>query len=51
MKELVMNKVVALLMMVLGLVSIIPEHDITVCVLVSMFAVPLFFAKENWIDI
>ena len=43
------NKVSAIALLVLGSVPIFMEHDATAFVLMSCFAVPMFFTKDNWI--
>ena len=47
--ELVRNKLYALLLIACTLPVIFMEGDATATVFVSMIAVPMFFAKENWI--
>lgn len=41
------NKLCACLLLLCGLVPMIIDHDATAFVFFSMFAVPLFFAKDN----
>lgn len=48
-KELLKNKVYAVLLIVLGSVSILIEYDATAFILTLLMGIPLFFAKENWI--
>lgn len=43
------NKIYALLLIGCTLPVIFLEGDATATVFVGMFAVPMFFAKENWI--
>ena len=43
------NKIYAVLLITLGLVSVALDGDATALVFMSMFAVPMFFAKEQWI--
>lgn len=43
------NKVYATILMAAGLVPVFLMKDLTVLVFVSIFAIPMFFAKENWI--
>lgn len=43
------NKVFAILMLILGYMPVIIIDDCTALVIISLFAVPLFFARENWI--
>ena len=47
--ELLKNKIIAAALVILGLLSFLLTVDLTILITVSMFAVPLFFAKENWI--
>lgn len=39
----------AIAMLGCGYVGVLIENDATALVFLAMFAVPLFFAKENWI--
>ena len=48
-KELLKNKLYALILILIGLVPILIERDGTVFILTLMIGLPLFFAKENWI--
>lgn len=43
------NKLSAIAMLGCGYVGVLIENDATALVFLAMFAVPLFFAKENWI--
>lgn len=43
------NKIYALLMLSLGLVSTALTKDATVMVLMTVIAVPMFFSKREWI--
>lgn len=43
------NKVYATILMAAGLVPVFLMKDLTVLVFLGCFAVPMFFAKENWI--
>ncbi len=44
------NKIYAILFEVLGLISVpLGDGDITALIFLQIFAIPLFFAKENWI--
>lgn len=43
------NKLLALAMLVLGALTIPLENDLTAFILIAMFAIPAFFAKENWV--
>lgn len=43
------NKVVSVILLIASLPVVILELDITCLVLMSMVAVPLFFAKSNYI--
>jgi hypothetical protein len=44
------NKIHALILILIGLVPIWLDNDATAFVFLLIFAVPLFFAKENWIE-
>lgn len=50
-KELIKNKVVAILLILLGLASMRIDNDATVLVFLTAVAFILFFSKENVIDI
>lgn len=43
------NKLYAIALLVCGSLGVAMENDATALVLFGMIAVPLFFAKENWI--
>lgn len=43
------NKVYAIGLEIIGIISVFPEKDITALIFIQMFALPLFFAKENYI--
>lgn len=43
------NKLSAITLLGCGYMSVLIENDATAFVFMAMFAVPLFFAKENWI--
>ena len=48
-RELLKNKLYALILIGIGWLSIIPERDGTFLVFALMFGLPLFFSKENWV--
>ena len=48
-KETIKNKIYALVLIGIGVLSIFPENDATACMFFCIIGVPLFFAKENWI--
>lgn len=48
-RELIRNKIYAVLMVLASLPVVILEKDGTVLLLSLFFGVPMFFAKENWI--
>ena len=48
-RELIRNKIYAVLMVLASLPVVILERDGTVLLLSLFFGVPMFFAKENWI--
>lgn len=50
-KELIKNKVAAILLILLGFVSMRIENDATGLVFLTLMAFMLFFSKENFIDI
>lgn len=50
-KELIKNKVAAILLILLGLASMRIDNDATVLVFLTVVAVVLFFSRENVIDI
>lgn len=47
-RELIRNKIYAVLMVLASLPVVILERDGTVLLLSLFFGVPMFFAKENW---
>ena len=47
--ELIRNKLYALLLIACTLPVMFLEGDATATVFIAMIAVPMFFAKENWI--
>ena len=44
------NKIFALLLLMVGIAPIIINGDATFLVFAGCFGIPLFFAKENWIE-
>lgn len=48
--ETLKNKVYAIILMVLGFIPVIIEQDATALIFLSVFAIPLFFARRNWIN-
>ena len=48
-RELLKNKLYALVLILIGLVPILIERDVTFFTFALIFGIPLFFAKENWI--
>jgi predicted nucleic acid-binding Zn ribbon protein len=48
-KELLKNKLYALLLVIIGTLSIFIEYDATFFIFALMIGLPLFFAKENCI--
>lgn len=44
------NKIMAIVLIILGVLSIILLNDITVFILILFIAIPLLIAKRNWID-
>lgn len=48
-RELLLNKLCALLLIVVGFAVVMLDGDATALVFGAMIAVPMFFAKENWI--
>lgn len=43
------NKIIASLLLSIGWISTLIDNDGTFLLMVAMFAIPLFFAKRNWI--
>lgn len=43
------NKLFAIVLVIVGLVPTIIDHDATALIFLSCIALPLFFAKENWL--
>ena len=48
-RELVRNKIYAVIFIVIGVASVLIENNATFLALALMLGVPLFFSKENWI--
>jgi len=48
-RDLLPNKLCALLLIVIGLAVMLLDGDATALIFLSILAVPMFFAKENWI--
>lgn len=48
-KECLANKLYALAMMALGVITTLLSRDITVAVFIFLIAIPVFFAKKNYI--
>ena len=44
------NKIFASIFIIVGVLSIFIEMDATFFIFSLMLGLPLFFAKENWID-
>lgn len=44
------NKLCALTLLIVGVVPVLMDKDATVLVFSLLLGVPLFFAKENWIE-
>lgn len=49
MRETLLNKLAALAMLLIGFVMIKLEGDGTILIFMLLFAIPLFFTKENMI--
>ena len=47
--ELLANKLFAISLIIVGLISVLASNDITAAVFLFILAFPLFFAKENHI--
>lgn len=43
------NKLVALGLIVCGVLATAIDGDATVLIIISMFAIPLLFARRNWV--
>ncbi len=48
-RKLIKNKIYALVLIGIGVLSFLPENDATAFAFTCLIGVPLFFAKENWI--
>ena len=46
----VKNKVYAIALMGLSFVMMMLDKDATLFIIISFISVPMFFAKENWIN-
>ena len=46
----VKNKVYAIALLALSLMILAIDRDATALIITSFISVPMFFAKENWID-
>ena len=44
------NKVIALAMIFIGMIPMFVDKDATAVVFISFIAVPMFFARTNWIE-
>lgn len=44
------NKVIALAMIFIGMLPVFIDKDATALVFISFIAVPMFFARTNWIE-
>lgn len=49
-ESLIANKLTAIVLLILGMVPVFLWQEGTVMLLFSFFAVPLLFAKENWMQ-
>lgn len=43
------NKIYSILMLIVGGIATAISKDATLLVLMSMFAIPIFFSKKEWI--
>lgn len=48
-KETLKNKLYAVVLILLGAMSVPINNDATAFVFILMLSIPLFFSKENWI--
>lgn len=48
--ETILNKLWSIVIVLVGVLSVIPENDITGLIFTLLIAIPLFFAKENWFN-
>lgn len=46
----VKNKVYAIALLALSLMILAIDRDATVLIITSFISVPMFFAKESWVD-
>ena len=46
----VKNKVYAIALLALSLMILARDRDATALIIISFISVPMFFAKESWID-
>ena len=46
----VKNKVYAIALMGLSFVTMMLDKDATLFIIISVISVPMFFAKENWVN-
>lgn len=49
-RKLIKNKLVAILLMIIGLLTTIVSKDATVLLFMAMIGISLIFAKENYIS-
>lgn len=49
-RKLIKNKLIAVGLIVLGLIAALIGKDATALIFLSVIGVPLFFAKENWVN-
>lgn len=48
-RELIKNKVHAVILLILGALTVPIEWDVTFFLFTLLICLPLFFSKENWI--
>lgn len=48
-RELIKNKIIALLLVFVGALNILVNKDATIFIFTLIIGFPLFFSKENWI--
>ena len=46
----VKNKVYAIALLALSLMTLAIDRDATASIIMSFISVPMFFAKESWVD-
>lgn len=49
--DLLVNKLIAILLIAVGVVPVLLDKDATFLVLALIVAVPMFFSKRSWVEV